>query len=58
MKEIVVIVSLLLILAGIVWNYNIGLYGGTNCVVAGIVGIGLASLFRDSPAEEEDESKK
>ena len=57
MKEIVVIISLLLILAGIVWNYNIGLYGGTNCVVAGIVGIGLASLFRDSPVEE-DESKK
>ena len=55
MKEGIVVICLLLILAGIVWNYNIGLYGGTNCIVAGIVGIGLASLFRGSSDEPKNE---
>lgn len=59
MKEYVVIISLLLILAGIVLNYNSGLYSGTNCVVIGIVGIGIASLFRGSEGEVQriDEKK-
>ena len=55
MREGIVIVCLILILAGIVWNYNKGFYGGTNCIVAGIVGIGLASLFRSTPEEPKNE---
>ena len=53
-----VIISLLLILAGIVLNYNSGLYSGTNCVVIGIVGIGIASLFRGSETAEQQVDEK
>ena len=58
MKEYIVIICLLLILAGIVWNYNAGNIGGTNCIIAGIVGIGVASLFRNYDQSVENENKK
>lgn len=45
MKEIIVLISLVLLLVGIVWNYNVGSFAGTNMIVAGIVLIGLAAIF-------------
>ena len=52
MKEYIVIFSLILILAGIVLNYNAGLHTGTNCIVGGIVGICVASLFGETKTNQ------
>ena len=48
MKEIIVIISLLLLLVGIVLNYNAGNFLSTNLITAGIVGIVLTGLFSRS----------
>ena len=45
MKEYVVLLSLVLLLAGIVWNYNTGNRMGTNLIVGGIVILALVMLF-------------
>ena len=47
MKEFIVLLSLILLLVGIVWNYNVGLYGGTNLIVISIVLLIISMIFHD-----------
>lgn len=47
MKEFIVLLSLLLLLAGIIWNYNVGVYGGTNLIVTSIILMIISMIFHD-----------
>lgn len=47
MKEFIVLLSLLLLLAGIIWNYNVGVYGGTNLIVTSIILMIVSMIFHD-----------
>ena len=46
MKEIIVIVSIIMLIIGLVINYNIqALKTGTNLILLGIVGVLLVGLY-------------
>lgn len=45
MKEFIVLLSLILLLVGIVWNYNTGNKMGTNMIVGGVILLALVMVF-------------
>ena len=54
MKEFIVLLSLILLLVGIIWNYNLGLYGGTNLIVVSVILMIISMIFHsDSRIDEQ-----
>ena len=56
--EIIVIVLLLLIIAGIVINYNAGIKLGTNLIMLGLIGIIIGTLWNNYKKNKEAESNQ
>ena len=48
MKEFIVLLSLILLLIGIIWNYNTGIYGGTNLIVMSIILMIISMIFHNN----------